>query len=136
MNKHSFAAVLLHVCVLDRCVQTCFLTVGLSLGSTLTCGPGPHAWLPVLHACCSSSFFASPPLIFTLFFPYVVFRSVSTLLLPEVLTAIAQPLVAARLGFFFFFLDNVFELCGSREEHQKRYAAFNHANLDHFLLTA
>ena len=38
--------------------------------------------------------------------------------------------------FFFFFKDNVFELCGSREEHQKRYAAFNHANLDHFLLTA
>ena len=49
VNKHSFVEVLLHVCVLDCCVQTCFLTVGLSLGSWKHADLRP--WAPCLAPC-------------------------------------------------------------------------------------
>lgn len=109
--------------------KTCLTVGSRQTGWSLSVGDsGSQCW--VHYVTC-----LSPHLLFSAGFFSCVFKSVYASSTRNMHTNTAQPLVATEL--IFIFLNSGIHLSWLwLKESQKHYNTFNHANLDHFLLTA
>lgn len=137
VSKHSCMELLLHVCVLGRCVKMYFITAG----------PSPKSFK---HTNLRQLFSYFVPYVMQLLLLFHLHPTYSCFLI-MLFSYLSPPYVCQEYpklllslwgqqdwAFLIFFKKDNGKYLSYLwlEEHQKHYTAFNYANLDHFLLTA